>query len=524
VTGPGAGTAQVSRSLSAAEIATAATFLALVGAVLFRPWDRAPFPVQDFGGLLTMLQSAKNPVDAFATLLAELGSEGRVTPLSMAYVTANWALFGADPLGWQLLRACVMVAVATAGYALLRLVGARRGAAFAGALLFVIADPARTVWQMPQAFEHVASLLTIAAALTTLRYRDSVRWRTRAVVIAILLVLAIWVREPMIAAVPFIVVLALMYRGPNPPTLPRLDRRALFLAGVLAVAVILLTLVPILVVRSAVQQAGGYASRFGLENVSPANAANVAAALVLPVTREPLFPANILFVVAVAAAAMGTGNDASRYRTLLVIAALLPLAAAAIYVMWPSFPSNYALPYLVAVALVFALALTRLWEGSLVRRALAVATSCVVVGYGALLASNERRQYVAALRLDADMAAAVSEAAHQTRLLAAVDDPVRSGHYAEGLRLYAIATVGSAPDSATDLTCADALQVIRGRAAGVLVVRPPHTCVSWPLEGNARLLQREARIRNWKTLRAERWQVSAVAWSASRASSEAAAR
>ena len=510
------------RQAGAREAFVLAVLLGTIGAVLFRPWERLPFPVHDFGGLLTMLRSTSSGIEAYKVLLIELASEGRVTPLSMAYVTANWALFGTDPLGWQLVRACVMVAVAVAGYLLARALRVRRGAAVIAACLFIVADSARALWQMPQAFEHVAALFTILAALFAVGYQESVRWKARAGIIAAFIVLSIWVREPMIAAVPFILALALMYRGEQPPQRPKLDSRSLLLIGVTAAGVVVLTLVPLFIVRTLFEQPGGYATRFGLGNVTLANGVNVISALVLIVTREAWFPANAIAGIAIGVAALGRGAGASRYRSLIAVAAVLPLSAAVIYVMWPSFPSNYAFPYLVGIALAFGLALTRLWERSLVGRVLAVTASCVVLAYGMLLAMNERQQYAAVRRLDADMAQAVSEGFGNTWLLAAVDDPMHSGHYANGLRLYTLATTGAAPDSAKDVSCDEALRVVHDKTPDVLVIRPTHECASSPLAETATVLRQEARGRDWKTLRPERSHVLAQAWSMTRQSAAAA--
>jgi hypothetical protein len=268
--------------------------------------------------------------------------------------------------------------------------------------------------------------------------------------------------------------------------------------------------IPVVGVRF-LERSSGYASRFGMDNISLSNVKNVLSALFLPVTREPLFPANVLFLIAIAMAALGSAAAARRYRTWLVLAATLPLCAAAIYVMWPSFPGNYALPYLPATALAFALALSVLWDASPMRRAVAVVSAVAVVGYGVLLGVNGRREYTAARLLDADMATFVS-GNPSSRLVVAVDDPRVSGEFGRALVLYATATRGRAPAQASDVACADAERLAGALSPDLIVLRPPDACRSARFGPPTTLLRRGALIRDWKTLGLRRSEATAAFW------------
>lgn len=501
---------EASRAWRVSEVLLAVMLAGSLGLVLIQPWEPIPFPVFDFGGWLTLLSSSGSPVEGFRELVEEHAREGRVTPLSMAYVALNWALFDARPLGWQLLRAAIMLSVIGAAYVLVHALGAKRGAALVGATFFVITDSARTVWILPQAIEHVATLLVLLASLLAASYYSSARPRRLAVAIAALLVLAVWVREPMVAAVPFVVLLALSHCGQGRLTSPRVEPRSLILVSVVGMAVALLNVTPVIAVRF-VERTAGYASRFGPENISFGNLGNVLSALMLPLTREPLFPANALFMFVIAVAAVGADVAARRYRSMLLLAVTLPLCAAAIYVMWPGFPGNYALPYVPAIALAFALALSTLWDASLVRRAIAVAAASVVIGYGALLAVNGRRQYAASRLLDVDMATYVS-ARPSARLIVAVDDPQMSGDFGRGLAMYAKATRGHAPVQASDVDCGEAERLIAERSPDVVLLRPPHACTNAGLSRPTASLTRRAVVRDWKTLRPQRWEATADFW------------
>lgn len=493
----------------AREIPIAVALLGSIAVLLFRPWEPLPFPVIDFGGWLALLASG-SALDGFRSLVAEHAREGRVNALSMLYVAVNWALFGSHSLGWQLLRASIMLAVIGAAYALFRTLGAKRGAALMGASLFVISDSARSVWMLPQAMEHVATVLVLLATLVATSYHTSARTRRSAAMIAAMLVLAILVREPMVAAVPFVVLVALCHRGDGHLAAPRIDRRSVLLVSVVAGAVAVLNVIPVVAVR-VFEQATGYASRFGADNISVSNVKNVLAALMLPVTREPLFPANAMFLLAIGVAAIGVDARARRYRAMILLAASLPLCAALIYMMWPSFPGNYALPYVPAIALAFALALTRLWGGSRIRRGIAVVAAGVVVGYGALLAINDRRTYASMRFLDADMARVVSETP-SSQLIAAVDDPRLSGGFGRGLSLYTGATRGTAPPQSSDVDCATAARLVLSPSVGSLVVRPPGACESATFPAPTASVRREASMIGWKTLRSRPWETRADFW------------
>ena len=504
------GCRETSLGRHAREVLLAVLLGGSLGLLLMQPWEPIPFPISDFGGWMTLLSSSRSATEGFWGLVVEHAREGRLNPLSMAYVAINWALFDMHALGWQLVRAAIMVTVVGTAYVLFRMLGARRGAALVGAGFFVITDSARSVWMLPQAVEHVATLFVLLASLLAASYHAVTRtWRSASATAA-LLVLATWVREPMVAAVPFVLLLALAHRGQGRLSRPRVERRSLILLSVIGLAVALLNVIPVIAVRF-LERSTGYASRFGPENISLGNVTNVLSALMLPVTREPLFPANVVFVFVIATAAVGAGVASRRYRSMLLLAVPLPLCAAAIYVMWPSFPGNYALPYVPAIALVFALALTRLWDVSSAGRALAVGGASVVMGYGALLAVNGRREYAASRLLDVDMVAYVS-AMSASQVIVAVDDPRVSGEFGRGLVLYASATRGGARVPASDVTCATAERMLIELPPENVLLRPPDACRSASLSTPTASLTRAATIRNWKTLRTQRWEITADIW------------
>jgi hypothetical protein len=498
-------------SVSAAELVLVGAALALLASMLYRSWDAMPFPVTDFGGWLVTLSSAQSSLDAFRALAMEHAREGRFNPLSMAYVAVNWAIFGDATAGWQIVRAIIMLVAAVGAYVVFRMLGARRGASLLGACLYIIADSARAVWLMPQAFEHIAGLLVIAASAVALARHRAKRTRVNSVVIAALLVCALWVREPMVAAIPFVILLALCHRAQGHFATPRIDRSALELVGIVGVTVLVLNVVPVLAVRTMAEPAS-YASRFGPENVSLENFRNVAFALGLPVTRTPWFPANALLLAAVVLAVLLRTPAARSYRIALVIATTLPLCAAAVYVMWPAFPGNYGLPYLLGIAMAFSLTMGMLWRGSTIHRSIAVISAAAILGFGSLLALNDRREYAAARRLDVDMASAVSSLPTDGLLEAAIDDPARAGAFARGLRAYAKATLGARDGPANDIDCAAAQARVTTRKEGAVLLRPPHGCLSAAFPEPTTLLRRTATVRDWKTLRSQPWEVTAAFW------------
>jgi hypothetical protein len=492
------------------EAVVAVLIVGVVALVLTRPWEAVPFPIVDFGGWLVLLSSSATPVDAFRALVQEHAREGRVNFLSLAYVVANWEMFGANAAGWQLLRATIMLVNVGLAYALFRTLGARQVAALVGASFFVVTDSARSVWYLPQAMEHIGACLALIAANVAAHYHGATRRGWSVAAIATTLVLAVWVREPMVAVVPFVLLVGLCHRGAGTLRVPRVDRGSVLLVSVIAAAILVFNVIPVVAVRSMARTAA-YASRFGLENLSVDNATNVLFALTLPVTRVPLFPANAMFALAILLAAVGALPGTRRYRAMLLAAATLPLCAAMIYVMWPSFPGNYALPYVAGIALAFALAITTLWDGGRLRRGVAVASACAVLGYGALLMWNGRREYAAARFLDGAMARVVADHP-EAHLVAAVDDPVLAGEFARGLALYARATSGASPTQADDRPCGDAAKLVAEAHPNTLVVRPPDACAGAAFPPPSVVVRQSTSIVDWKTLRLHHGETSASFW------------
>lgn len=495
--------------------------MATAAALIYQPWVAVPFPVTDYGNWLAVLNDADRPGVAFEELVRQHLLEGRLNPLSMAYVASNWALFGSDVVGWQSCRFVLMLAVAVLAYALMRRLGVRPVAAAGGTALFVIADSARAAWITPQVFEPVAALGILSAGTVATRFQESVFPLRNGFALGALLVLAIWVREPIVACVPFVLLVAFMRQPGGEITWPRVSRRNLQLLATVGGLVVVFNALPLFAVRHLAEEGGSYASRYSLDALSFAGMRNVMFATHLPITRVPAFPANALYQLLIASAwvlAVMARRSKSPSAP-FVLPMSLPFFGALIYMPWPAFPGYYAFPFLFGVALLLAISIDRLTLHA--RHAVRVASFggvAIIAGYGLLLALNDRAYYRAQRLAEIALIRAVANAPLAPRLVVPVRDTARSGRIADGYRRYARALGWPSPPEARDVPCDDVGPEL---ARGAIVLGIPEECEatwhSWPTQ--AQRVRYEFTARDWKTFRSRRGAVEGRVWTGGAAAS-----
>lgn len=488
--------------------------VAVVAALTYQPWVGVPFPVTDYGNWLAVLHDTGTAGAAFKELVRQHLAEGRLNPLSMAYIASNWALFGNDVVGWQWFRFALMLAVALVAYALMRRLGVQTIAAACGTALFVIADSARAAWITPQVFEPVAALCILSAGIVATRFQESAHPLRRGFALGALIVMGIWVREPIVACVTFVLLVAFMRQPSGEIAWPRVSRRNLQLLAIVGGLVVVFNALPLFAVRQLVEDSGSYASRYSLDALSFAGIRNVTFATYLPVTRVPAFPANALYglLVAIAWALAVVSRRSNSPSAPFVLAISLPFFGALIYMPWPAFPGYYAFPFLFGVALLLAISIDRLTTDA--RRAVRGATFAgvaIIVGYGVLLALNDRAYYRAQRLAEMALMRAVANARAAPRLVVPVRDTLRSGHIADGYRLYASALGWPSPREARDVPCD---RVGAELESGAIVLGIPEECEatwqSWPTQ--AQRVHYEFTARDWKTLRSRRGAVEGRVW------------
>jgi hypothetical protein len=300
-------------------------------------------------------------------------------------------------------------------------------------------------------------------------------------------------------------------------TAPQRSPRNTALVAIVALGTILFAIVPVLAVRSAAA-ADSYAARYALGVPTFDQLSNVSRAIMLPVTRVPWFPANVLFLSVVVFGWLWLLRRSENHGRVLIaaIAVLsLPLAGIAIYLGWPGFPGYYATPFVIGSALLLAFALTSLESHP--RRIVAVAAYAATVGVlsnGALLNGNGARADGAIRRTDAAVVDWVRSRPRGREIIMAVRDPARSGSLGNSVRLYALATGSISMPPARDLSCADAAAMLDGLPAGVVVVVFREQCgelTATTRTPSAVISHRYTEI-DWRTFRPTAVQVSATLW------------
>lgn len=497
---------------------TAGVFAAVTvwSAVLYKPWVALPFPIRDFGSILDLFQANDSMVGRWSALLDMVVAAGRLTPLSMLPLAALWSAFGDNTVAWQWARFAVMLLVVGSSYALLRRFGASRVGAWVGASLFVIAGSASGGWLLPQVMEPLGILAVLAAAGLALRWRGSSEATLVAFEIALLLAAAILVKEPFVACVPFVILVAL--RGCDGLHVLRLQipRRALALVSITGGVIFLVNVLPLILVRRVSAASGTYAAAYELQSVDFTRVTNVLRATLLPVTRLVTFPANAAFLGILAAGLliMFRGGRKGPEAIPLLLALTLPLAGALLYLPWPEFPGYYAMPYLLGLALALALAITAVQAfGARVLRLFTAAAAIVLIVLGTVMARNAVESEVAQRIVEATVARSLENASTADEIVAAVPNPAASGRLGDGLRRYAQATGARSLPLASDSSCAVAFALAERLDDRALVVALPGLCDEWqPNEPPTFWPKRQYQIIDWKTLRINQVAMQARLW------------
>ena len=483
--------------------------LVACGAVLYRPWVDLPQPVTDMPVILSILQRAPNVWSGTGDLIAHYADEARFTPGSMAALAVFHGLFGDAGTDWRWARFALCALVTAGAYLVYRRANLGRLGAAAGASLFVIADPARPGWLMPQVMEPLALGFLLIALAVALGFRSSAsQWRS-ALAIGMSLVAAIWVKEPMVAAVPFVVLVALTWSDGtwSVPTRTTMYVRPLIIG--VAGLTLLFNVLPLAYIRLA-HDSPNYASRYSLEGLSWSAWSNSFRASALPVTRVASFPANVAAVALVFGGIAFSGSERRRSHLILLgIAAVLPLAVSLLYAPWPSFTGYYALPALLGLGLIIGASVDRFTVRSRLSRHLAVLLVVVVVGFGSLMAVNSFEQYRAQRHLDLTLARALAAPVDSSSLVVGTRDPSRSGALGRSLVRYThLFADPSAIRDAVDVSCERAAVTARSPSADTVVVAFLEDCPQIARTGD--VVRMHYTRWDWKTLRPQRDSVAAM--------------
>jgi hypothetical protein len=503
-------TADVRRRLiQAFALASPALVLA---AVLYEPWRMTAFPVSDWGALLTLFRASDSPTESFRALMSAYGStgEGRFLPVHMAWLSAEWALVGQDPAAWQAVRFSINSAVIVGLVMLLLQVGVEAAFAAVSALLVVVASAAPQGWYVPHISEPAGALFLVTALLLAVRYSSARHPRAIATGIALSLTCAVLSKEMFLAAIPFVLGVALV--GPDHRETIRMTRRWIELVVVVSVVTLTLCVVPILWVRASAP-ASAYAGSYSLASAGIENVGTAVAVMLFPVTREVWFPANLGFFAIVGTAIWLTFRRRWLRKGALLLAALsAPLLGALLHAPWPRLEGYYGFAYLPAVAVALATSLSVIRGGG--NRALTAGSYAavgVVVLYGALFARERAHLNRASREVEMATVQALGRLVPDT-LLVAVEDPRHSGALGDGLMRYAAAHAIPIAGAAADVACPEAMRTLSQERRRVAVLAFSHQCSLDGVRDPRWHAERRIVSREWKTWRRTEQMIDARLW------------
>jgi hypothetical protein len=306
-------------------------------------------------------------------------------------LVVNWMLFGDWTVGWQLLRAAIMLASGGVTYAVLRRFAMTRLASVVGAIFAIAGGAATAAWLRPTG-EPIAYMLVATGAALGVGFQTTPRWGRRVIAIAVVSILALYTKEVVVAAFPFVFAVALASHSARDWRLPRVTRRNVALVfGAGGVAV--LSALPILYVAWSVRgrTSQAYAAMYGLWNVQPLPMLVRFIKIWTPfpfggpMQSASQLPFGIVVAIAFAAVLLGGLGVWARRRTerprfvaLVVLSLLVTLGGVAVYAPWGNFEYFYGLPYVFGAILLLAGAISAIQRYAPRAVVPAVATLAVV--------------------------------------------------------------------------------------------------------------------------------------------------
>jgi hypothetical protein len=380
----------------------------LLAALIYHPWRVLPLDFWDFPEFIPVLDRTHGGWAQWGALIEYYASHGRSNPVFYGTFVLQYHWFGADALGWQLLRYAWMALDVGLVVAIGRRLGLGWFAAVAASALLAGSTPAVRAWVQLMAEPQALATLLLALFLA-LRYQSCVRWRVHAAAIIALLAAAFLTKE-IVGTLGAVVVLAGVLHGRTAGT-PLLSKRNLVL-GVGALLVAVGVAVMLLEVRAR-PDATGYGMQYGMGRLTLAHFGRTAAAITVPVQPAELswlallYPTNTLVVLVLvfgAVTALRRREGARRLLPTLAWVSLPVLLGALVYWPWPKFDSFYALPFFVGPVLLYAAALDRLIAGPPAARWFGLAAGLLAPLYTAIPASRSTETAAASLRLNADLA------------------------------------------------------------------------------------------------------------------------
>jgi hypothetical protein len=336
-------------------IAATPVVACLWAAWLYQPWRATPFYPLDFLesiGVILRHESFASRVSALFHTYTTL--HGRLQGALAPYFAAQWTLFGWNTRGWQLFAFGVMCVNVFLVFRVLRRFGAAWLGASAGSFLFVVSLAVVRLWAADLLFgEPPAMVVFFSATLLAAGYSESRRWILRALGILVLSLGAALFKETAMAALPFTILVATIYRGHGRWDWPAISRRNITLVLGAFLLVVGFGLAVVLARRAA--PVDDYVGHYGeglrtLEHLLP-----LLEVMFLPVSGV-LGATLFLGALAIGLLLRLRRSDSRRSLTLsFAVAMSLPFLGTLAYLPWYYFRPDCAAPFLLGPAAMVAL-------------------------------------------------------------------------------------------------------------------------------------------------------------------------
>jgi hypothetical protein len=295
---------------------------------------------------------------------------------------------------------CIVAGV----YLLLRRLGASRSGSLLAAALFIAGATASPAWIRLTMGEPLGLVAILGASLLATRYQATARWRISGAAIATLLMASLLAKEMLVAFVPFVLLLACSLNARGDFEKVRLTQRNTSVVALTAV-VTLTVLLPVAIVGLRAGS-GAYASDYTVRSLSVVRLLNSLVVILVPVppamgagqSLAHLSASGAFFVVIAAGLTLARTNHEFRHRCkwLDLSALMLALVGALVYLPWPHFQSFYGLPFLLAPAILLAIAVTVIENSRPEWRWVVYSVCGVIIAQGMFYAAHDARRGIAA--------------------------------------------------------------------------------------------------------------------------------
>lgn len=429
----------------------------LLALLIYTPWARAPFPMLDYSEFLPLLRRSSSFGDGLGNLVSYYHSHGRTSYLAYVQLAANWAVFGARPVAWNMMVFLYMFAAVAVAWLLLVRLGHGYLTATVATSLLIVATPAIPGWLRPSG-EPLALLFFCSALLLAQSYSGARHWRTRCVLLLICL-LAIGLSKDLLAPIAMVPVIVACFwdggfRGPRCS-----PRNVALLSGAALMAA---TLAFIVVAAQLGRAPNAYTSGYRLANVSPEWVVTIFLLMLLPATSAFTIPQMVANLALLSACVLGwtvrSGHPSGRPRLIRLVSMLgFVLLGALLYAPVAWFSPLYGLPFFLATVALGAGALAGAGQGPKTVRWLVRTTAAIAIMIAVGVAFNQSRFKVAERRLDGRLSDVLRSVPNVDSVLIAVPtvNPWRWAQQSAVLVRYAHdrGDVASAAVGTRDIAC-----------------------------------------------------------------------